>query len=287
MRSKPTSKLRPGLYIVSTPIGNMDDISLRALDTLAGVDRIACEDTRHTGKLLERHGINARLLPYHEHNAEHMRPAIMARLTHGETLALVSDAGTPLISDPGYKLVRKVIASGIYVTALPGPSAALMALTLSGLPSDRFMYAGFLPPKSGARRKALGELAAINATLIIFESPRRLAASLADMTEMLGARDIAVAREMTKLHEEVVRGDLADLAAHYADISAPKGEIVIVVGPPAAPPELTVEFLDARLTELLQSASVRDAASQLAAESGLARRDLYTRALLLSGDKHE
>jgi 16S rRNA (cytidine1402-2'-O)-methyltransferase len=287
MRSKPTSKLRPGLYIVSTPIGNMDDISLRALDTLAGVDRIACEDTRHTGKLLERHGINARLLPYHEHNAEHMRPAIMARLTHGETLALVSDAGTPLISDPGYKLVRKVIASGIYVTALPGPSAALMALTLSGLPSDRFMYAGFLPPKSGARRKALGELAAINATLIIFESPRRLAASLADMTEMLGARDIAVAREMTKLHEEVVRGDLADLAAHYADISAPKGEIVIVVGPPAAPPELTDEFLDARLTELLQSASVRDAASQLAAESGLARRDLYTRALLLSGDKHE
>ena len=287
MRSKPTSKLRPGLYIVSTPIGNMDDISLRALDTLAGVDRIACEDTRHTGKLLERHGINARLLPYHEHNAEHMRPAIMARLTHGETLALVSDAGTPLISDPGYKLVRKVIASGIYVTALPGPSAALMALTLSGLPSDRFMYAGFLPPKSGARRKALGELAAINATLIIFESPRRLAASLADMTEILGARDIAVAREMTKLHEDVVRGDLADLAAHYADISAPKGEIVIVVGPPAAPPELTDEFLDARLTELLQSASVRDAASQLAAESGLARRDLYTRALLLSGDKHE
>ena len=287
MRSKPTSKLRPGLYIVSTPIGNMDDISLRALDTLAGVDRIACEDTRHTGKLLERHGINARLLPYHEHNAEHMRPAIMARLTHGETLALVSDAGTPLISDPGYKLVRKVIASGIYVTALPGPSAALMALTLSGLPSDRFMYAGFLPPKSGARRKALGELAAINATLIIFESPRRLAASLADMTEMLGARDIAVAREMTKLHEEMVRGDLADLAAHYADISAPKGEIVIVVGPPAAPPELTDEFLDARLTELLQSASVRDAASQLAAESGLARRDLYTRALLLSGAKHE
>jgi 16S rRNA (cytidine1402-2'-O)-methyltransferase len=173
------------------------------------------------------------------------------------------------------------------VTALPGPSAALMALTLSGLPSDRFMYAGFLPPKSGARRKALGELAAINATLIIFESPRRLAASLADMTEMLGVRDIAVAREMTKLHEEVVRGDLADLAAHYADISAPKGEIVIVVGPPAAPPELTDEFLDARLTELLQSASVRDAASQLAAESGLARRDLYTRALLLSGDKHE
>lgn len=287
MRSKPTSRLRPGLYIVSTPIGNMDDISLRALDTLAGVDRIACEDTRHTGKLLERHGINARLLPYHEHNAEHMRPAIMARLTHGETLALVSDAGTPLISDPGYKLVRKVIASGIYVTALPGPSAALMALTLSGLPSDRFMYAGFLPPKSGSRRKALGELAAINATLIIFESPRRLAASLADMTEMLGARDIAVAREMTKLHEEVVRGDLADLTAHYADISAPKGEIVIVVGPPAAPPELTDEFLDARLTELLQSASVRDAASQLAAESGLARRDLYTRALLLSGAKHE
>ena len=286
MRSKPTSKPRPGLYIVATPIGNMDDITLRALDLLAGVDRIACEDTRHTRRLLERHGIETRLLPYHEHNAEHMRPAIMARLTHGESLALVSDAGTPLISDPGYKLVRKAIASGIYVTALPGPSAALMALTLSGLPSDKFMYAGFLPPKSGARRKALGELAAIDATLILFESPRRLAASLADMVDTLGERDIAVAREMTKLHEEFVRGDLAGLAAHYAEIGAPKGEVVIIVGPPVSNgQDLSDDVIDARLAELLQSASVRDAAAQLAAETGLARRDLYARAVRLSSAK--
>ena len=286
MRSKPTSKPRPGLYIVATPIGNMDDITLRALDLLAGVDRIACEDTRHTRRLLERHGIKTRLLPYHEHNAEHMRPAIMARLTHGESLALVSDAGTPLISDPGYKLVRKAIASGIYVTALPGPSAALMALTLSGLPSDKFMYAGFLPPKSGARRKALGELAAIDATLILFESPRRLAASLADMVDTLGERDIAVAREMTKLHEEFVRGDLAGLAAHYAEIGAPKGEVVVIVGPPVSNgQDLSDDVIDARLAELLQSASVRDAAAQLAAETGLARRDLYARAVRLSSAK--
>jgi 16S rRNA (cytidine1402-2'-O)-methyltransferase len=286
MRSKPTSKPRPGLYIVATPIGNMDDITLRALDLLAGVDRIACEDTRHTRRLLERHGIETRLLPYHEHNAEHMRPAIMARLTHGESLALVSDAGTPLISDPGYKLVRKAIASGIYVTALPGPSAALMALTLSGLPSDKFMYAGFLPPKSGARRKALGKLAVIDATLILFESPRRLAASLADMVDTLGERDIAVAREMTKLHEEFVRGDLASLAAHYAEIGAPKGEVVIIVGPPVSNgQDLSDDVIDARLVELLQSASVRDAAAQLAAETGLARRDLYARAVRLSGAK--
>lgn len=285
MRSKPTSKPRPGLYIVATPIGNMDDISLRALDLLAAVDRIACEDTRHTRGLLERHGIETRLLPYHEHNAEHMRPAIMARLTHGETVALVSDAGTPLISDPGYKLVRKAIASGINVSAVPGASAALMALTLSGLPSDRFMFAGFLPPKSGARKKALGELAAIDATLIFFESPRRLPACLADMATVLGERDIAVAREMTKLHEEIRRGDLAGLAAHYAESGAPKGEIVVVVGPPLADAVVSEEYIEARLAELLQSASVRDAAAQLAAETGLARRDLYTRALRITGDK--
>ncbi len=285
MRSKPTSKPRPGLYIVATPIGNMDDISLRALDLLAAVDRIACEDTRHTRRLLERHGIEARLLPYHEHNAEHMRPAIMARLAHGESLALVSDAGTPLISDPGFKLVRKAIRSGIYVSALPGASAALMALTLSGLPSDRFMFAGFLPPKSGARRKALGELAAIDATLIFFESARRLCASLADMAAILGQRDIAVAREMTKLHEEFRRGDVAELAAHYAENGAPKGEVVVVVGPPAAAAVVSEEFIEARLSELLQTASVRDAAAQLAAETGLARRELYARALRLSGEK--
>lgn len=285
MRSKPTSKLRPGLYIVATPIGNMDDISLRALDLLASVDRIACEDTRHTRNLLEHHGIKARLLPYHEHNAEHMRPAIMARLTHGETLALVSDAGTPLISDPGYKLVRKSIASGIYVSAVPGANAALMALTLSGLPTNSFMFAGFLPPKSGARRNALSGLAAINTTLIFFESPRRLAASLADMAAILGTRHCAVAREMTKLHEEFLRGDLAQLAAHYTASGAPKGEVVVVIGPPPAAVDYSEEYLEACLAKLLQSASVRDAATQLAAETGLARRELYALAVRISGGK--
>ena len=285
MRSKPTSKPRPGLYIVATPIGHMDDISLRALDLLASVDRIACEDTRHTRKLLDRHGIETRLLPYHEHNAEHMRPAIMARLAHGETMALVSDAGTPLISDPGYKLVRKAIASGIYVSAVPGASAALMALTLSGLPSNRFMFSGFLPPKSGARRKALGQLAAIDATLIFFESPRRLAASLADMAATLGVRDCAVAREMTKLHEEFRRGELAELAAHYAESGAPKGEVVVVVGPPTGAAEYSEQFIESRLTELLQSLSVRDAAAELAAETGIARRELYARALQIGGEE--
>ena len=285
MRSKPTSKPRPGLYIVATPIGHMDDISLRALDLLASVDRIACEDTRHTRQLLERHGIEARLLPYHEHNAEHMLPAIMARLTHGETIALVSDAGTPLISDPGYKLVRKVIASGIHVSAVPGASAALMALTLSGLPSDRFMFAGFLPPKSGARRKALGELAAVQSTLIFFESARRLPASLGDMAEILGARDCTVAREMTKLHEEFRRGDLHELAAHYGEAGAPKGEVVVVIGPPAQAAQFSEQYIEARLTELLQSSSVRDAASQLAAETNLARRELYAAALRLNDAK--
>lgn len=285
MPSKPTSKPRPGLYIVATPIGNMDDITLRALDLLAAVDRVACEDTRHTRRLLERHGIEARLLPYHEHNAEHMLPAIMARLAHGETLALVSDAGTPLISDPGYKLVRKAIRSGIYVSAMPGASAALMALTLSGLPSDRFMFDGFLPPKSGARRKALEALAAIDATLIFFESPRRLGASLADMAATLGERDGVVAREMTKLHEEFRRGDVVELVAHYAESGAPKGEVVVVVGPPIAAAVHSDEFIEARLSELLRSASVRDAAAQLAAETGLPRRELYARALRLSGGK--
>ncbi|MFP6778481.1 MAG: 16S rRNA (cytidine(1402)-2'-O)-methyltransferase [Alphaproteobacteria bacterium] len=286
LRSKPTSKLRPGLYIVATPIGNMGDISLRALDLLASVDRIACEDTRHTRHLLERHGIEARLLPYHEHNAEHMRPAIMARLTHGETLALVSDAGTPLISDPGYKLVRKAIASGIHVSAVPGANAAIMALTLSGLPSNSFMFVGFLPPKSGARRSALSDLAAINTTLIFYESPRRLADSLADMAAILGTRHCTVAREMTKLHEEFVRGDLGQLAAHYAENGAPKGEVVVVIGPPPAPADYSEKYLEARLAKLLQSASVRDAATQLATETSLARRELYALAVRISEGKN-
>ncbi len=283
MPSKPRSKPLPGLYIVATPIGNLDDITLRALDLLAGVDRVACEDTRHTRILLDRHGIETRLIPYHEHNAEQMLPNLMARLAHGETIALVSDAGTPLISDPGYKLVRKAVRSGIHVSALPGASAALAALILSGLPSDRFMFAGFLPPKTTARRKSLGNLAAVDATLIFFESPRRLAASLADMAAELGPRDGAVARELTKLHEELRYGDLAELAAHYAEAGAPKGEVTLVIGPPLAPQAPGDEEIEARLEALLKTESVRDAAAKLAAETGLKRRDLYQRAVRLAG----
>ncbi|MBR46312.1 MAG: 16S rRNA (cytidine(1402)-2'-O)-methyltransferase [Rhodospirillaceae bacterium] len=282
MPSKPGSKPLPGLYIVATSIGNLDDITLRALDLLASVDRIACEDTRHTRILLERHGIEARLIPYHEHNAGQMLPNIMARLAHGETVALVSDAGTPLISDPGYKLVRKAVRSGIHVSALPGASAALAALTLSGLPSDRFMFAGFLPPKTAARRKTLKSLAAVEATLIFFESPRRLAASLADMAAELGPRDGAVARELTKLHEELRHGGLTELAAHYAEAGPPKGEVTLVIGPPAGPAVISEEEIEAQLAELLKTESVRDAAAKLAGDTGLPRRDLYQRAVRLA-----
>lgn len=282
MPSKPRSKPLPGLYVVATPIGNLEDITLRAIDLLASVDRIACEDTRHTRILLERHNIKARLIPYHEHNSEQILPNIMARLAHGESVALVSDAGTPLISDPGYKLVRKAVRSGIYVSALPGASAALAALTLSGLPSDRFLFAGFLPPKSAARRNSLRNLAMVDATLIFFESPRRLATSLADMVAELGARDGTVARELTKLHEELRYGDLAGLAAHYAEAGEPKGEVTLVVGPPLEPAAPDDKEIEDRLKTLLQTQSVRDAATKLATETGLKRRDLYQRAVRLA-----
>lgn len=287
MGSKPASRLKPGLYIVATPIGHADDISLRALDVLGSVSRVACEDTRTTGKLLARHGIHTKLIPYHEHNAESMRPALLARLEHGETIALVSDAGTPLISDPGYKLVRTAINRGLNVTSVPGPSAPIMALTLSGLPSDRFFFAGFLPTRPGARRKALSELSSIPATLLILEAPHRLAKSLADMAEILGARPAAVARELTKLYEEVRRANLDDLARHYAEAGAPKGEIVVIIGPPEARPAAEswdAAEIDDRLKALLETHSVREAAAALAAETGMPRRTLYARAVALSKD---
>ncbi|MGH6932553.1 MAG: 16S rRNA (cytidine(1402)-2'-O)-methyltransferase, partial [Dongiaceae bacterium] len=201
---------------MATPIGNAEDISLRALAALRGVDAIACEDTRLTGLLMARYGINRPLIAYHEHNAARMRPVLMDRLRLGESLALVSDAGTPLISDPGYKLVRAVIEAAMPVTTIPGPSAPIAALTLSGLPTDRFLFAGFLAHRRGARRAELTELAALRASLVFFESPTRLAATLADMAGILGPRASAVARELTKLFEEVRRGSLAELAAHYA-----------------------------------------------------------------------
>jgi 16S rRNA (cytidine1402-2'-O)-methyltransferase len=267
--------------LVATPIGHAQDLTLRAHDLLGRVDAVACEDTRVTGKLLAMHGIRARLLSYHEHNAERMRPVLLERLRGGQAIALVSDAGTPLVSDPGYKLVQDAVAAGLNVTALPGASSVLTALILSALPTDRFLFAGFLPPKQTARRAALLELKNVPATLIWFESGPRLAASLADAADVLGGRHAAVARELTKLHEEVRRDTLPALAAHYAEAGAPKGEIVVVAAPPSPEPGPSAESVDAQLRAALGQAGVREAAATVAAATGLPRRQLYARALAL------
>lgn len=279
--SKPT-KPRPGLHIVATPIGNLRDISLRALEALSAADTVACEDTRVTRKLLGAYGLDRALTAYHEHNADRMRPRLIKRMKDGESVALVSDAGTPLVSDPGYKLARAAIAEGLSVTALPGACAPLAALVISGLPSDRFLYSGFLPSKRAARRKVLESLAGVPATLIFLESARRLAAALEDMAAILGARPAAVVRELTKLFEEARRGDLAGLAAHYRSAGPPKGEIVVVVGPPETPASEAAD-LDEQLAVALERASLRDAAAMVAAATGLPRREVYARALALSG----
>ncbi|HJM48601.1 MAG TPA: 16S rRNA (cytidine(1402)-2'-O)-methyltransferase [Alphaproteobacteria bacterium] len=274
-------ELAPGLYLVATPIGNAGDITLRALEVLAAVELIACEDSRLTGRLMRRYGIATQLLPYHDHNAARQRPRLLQRLAAGAAIALVSDAGTPLISDPGYKLVRDAVAAGAEVLAVPGASAVTAALSVAGLPTDRFHFAGFLPPKRPARRRALAGLAAIEATIVVLESARRLPAALADMAAELGPREAALARELTKLHEEVRRGPLDELAAHYAEAGPPRGEIVVVVAPPApGADDIDEAELDGRLAALLDG-GVRKAAAQVAAETGLPRRRLYARALEL------
>jgi 16S rRNA (cytidine1402-2'-O)-methyltransferase len=287
-RSKPSlgtsAVFSPGLYLVATPIGNLRDITLRALDLLAAADVIACEDTRVTSKLLAHYGLATPCLSYHEHNAEMMRPRIIERLQAGAVLALVSDAGMPLISDPGYKLVRAVLAEGLPVTALPGPSSVLTGLVLSGLPSDRFLFAGFLPPKPVARQRVLSELASVRATLVFFETAPRIAVSLADMAEILGARQAAVARELTKFYEEIRRGALGELAAHYQASGVPKGELVVIVEPAAeARAAPTDDALDAELTAALATMSIKDASAVVAAATGQPRRLVYQRALLLAG----
>jgi 16S rRNA (cytidine1402-2'-O)-methyltransferase len=274
--------LAAGLYIVATPIGHASDITLRALEILRGVDLIACEDTRVSAKLLAIHEIATRRLAYHDHNAERVRPLLLARLEAGERVALISDAGTPLISDPGYKLVRAAISAGIPVRTVPGASAALAALVVSGLPSDRFLFAGFLDARGSARRRDLGHLAGLDATLVFYESAQRLAASLADMAEILGDRPAAVARELTKFYEEVVRDGLSGLARHYALTGPPKGEIVIVVGPPLDAAPAAEAEIDTLLREALGRASLRDAAAEIAARLDLPRREIYARALLLA-----
>lgn len=278
--------LAPGLYLVATPIGNLGDISLRALAVLFRADLIAAEDTRHSKKLLTHFGIATALTPYHEHNAERERPKLLARLRKGESVALISDAGTPLVSDPGYKLVRAALDAGLAVTSIPGPSATLAALTSAGLPTDAFLFAGFLPPKQGARRARLAELAATPATLIFFETAPRLAKSLADMAEVLGARDAAVARELTKLHETVTRGPLAELAEVFAQADQAKGELVVVVAPPAADQaEATDETVLAALENALKTESLRDAVRGVSESLKVNRGRVYELGLRLSGKR--
>jgi len=279
---RPGGAIAPGLHVVATPIGNLGDITLRAIEVLRAVDLIACEDTRVTGKLLKAHGIGTPMFAYHDHNAERVRPVLIERLERGEKMALVSDAGTPLVSDPGYRLVRECIARGIAVVPLPGPSAALAALVAAGLPTDRFLFAGFLPAKAAARRSALAELAGVRASLVFYESPHRLAAALADMAEVLGPREAAVARELTKLFEETRRDTLDGLAAHYATAPEPKGEIVVVVGPPMAEEAPSEEALDAALAAALATMSLRDAVAEVTGRTRLPRSKVYARALELS-----
>lgn len=280
--------LAAGLYVVATPIGNAADISLRALRVLGGAHVVACEDTRTTGKLLAMHGIKARLTAYHEHNAERARPALLERLKRGEAVALVSDAGTPLISDPGYRLVGEARDAGALVTPVPGASAPIAALSIAGLPTDRFLFAGFLPNRGGPRRRAIADLAAVPATLVVLESARRLAACLADLADFLGPRQAAVTRELTKRFEEVRRGPLDELAAHYHEAGPPKGEIVLVIAPPDghdAAAALDEAAIDGLLRHALESLSLRDAAASVAADTGLPRRRLYSRALELKSGR--
>jgi 16S rRNA (cytidine1402-2'-O)-methyltransferase len=271
--------LAPGLYVVATPIGNLRDITLRALDVLAAADLVLAEDTRVSGKLLSAFGLSKKLERYDEHAAERARPKIMATLAQGGRVALVSDAGTPLISDPGYRLVREVAEAGYRVYPIPGASALLAGLSAAGLPTDRFLFAGFPPPKSAGRRTFLEELAGIRATLVFFEGGSRLADSLADMAAVLGDREAVVCRELTKLYETIVRGPLSQLAAD-PQFEAPRGELVVLVGP-GRETEATAADADAALADALTRLKPADAAAEVAKALGLSRRDLYKRALAL------
>jgi 16S rRNA (cytidine1402-2'-O)-methyltransferase len=273
--------LAPGLHVVATPIGNLGDLTLRALAALAGADLIACEDTRVTRKLLDRYAIATPLTPYHDHNAAKARPALLRRLADGAAIALVSDAGTPLVSDPGLKLVQAAQHAGHTVTALPGASALLAALAVAGLPTDQFLFAGFLPPKATARRARIAELARIPASLVLFETGPRIAAALSDLAAGLGPRQAALCRELTKIHEEVRRGDLKTLAQDCAGGEI-RGEIVLVIGPPPQPQQPDRAETDALLREALARTSLMDAVGEVASATGLPRRALYQRALALA-----
>jgi 16S rRNA (cytidine1402-2'-O)-methyltransferase len=281
-------RIEPGLHVVATPIGNLKDISFRALSTLAAADAVIAEDTRVTKTLLAHYGISTPLVAYHEHNARVIRPHLLARLESGAALALVSDAGTPLVSDPGFRLVQEALDKGVHVTSVPGPSAVLAALVVAGLPTDRFFFEGFLPHKSGPRRARLAELAQVPGTLVFFESPRRLAETLADCAAVLGPRDAAIARELTKLFESVRRGPLDKLSQALAQEEPPRGEIVLLVAPPGeGAATATAADLDARLAEALESYSVKDAASVVSAATGQPRRQVYARALQLAAGREK
>ena len=281
--SEGRGELAPGLYVVATPIGNARDLSLRALDVLKGCDAIIAEDTRVTAKLLAIYGISKPLSAYNDHNSARERPKLLARLQQGARLAQLSDAGTPLVSDPGFKLVREALAEGLPVHAIPGASAPLTALVLAGLPTDRFLFAGFLPAKQGERRSALTELKPLRASLVFFESAQRLAESLADLAAVLGPRPAAVGRELTKRHEEIRRGTLPDLAAHYAEAGPPRGEVTLVIGPPEEEgPDLS--RADSLLEQALEFMPVRPAADLVAEALSLPRRAVYSRALALKPD---
>ena len=285
MRETNDSGLVPGLYIVATPIGNLSDLSPRAASVLANADLIAVEDSRVTAKLLRHIGVKRPMIPYHDHNAEQVRPRLMAELPR-KAIALVSDAGTPLISDPGYKLVREARAAGHNVTTIPGPCAAIAGLTLAGLPSDRFLFAGFLPAKEKARKDTIADFAAIRASLIFYESGPRLAATLTALLQTLGNREAAVAREISKAYEETVTGTLESLADRYAD-TPPKGEIVIIVAPPSDAPSAPAGDADAMLTEALVRLPVAKAAAEVSKATGLPRAMLYDRAVQMKNSREK
>ena len=278
-------RLAPGLHIVATPIGNLGDITIRALATLAAADRVLCEDTRTTAKLFQRFALRTPLSPYHEHNAQKVRPGIMARLKEGACIALVSDAGMPLVSDPGYRLVREAVDAGIAVTACPGPSAVLTGLALSGLPTDRFAFLGFLPQKSAERTRLFAEVAPWRATLIFFESPHRIVGALRDIAAVFPSRPVAMTRELTKLHEEVLRGTASEIAAILDLRPSIKGEITLLIGPAGDAAEAVSEAtLDAAIAESLTSSPASKAAADVAKRFGVSKKDVYARILALKPD---
>lgn len=284
--SYPAPRLAPGLYLVATPIGNLGDITLRALQTLAAADLIACEDTRVSRKLLDHYGIAAATTPYHDHNAAAARPKLLKRIAEGAAVALISDAGTPAISDPGYKLVREAREAGLVVTAVPGASSVLAALVASGLPTDRFLFDGFLPAKAAQRRSRIAELARIPASIVLFESGPRIAATLSDLADALDDREAAIGRELTKLHEEMRRDPLPALAAHYAsDGAETRGEFVIVIAPPSEEAQPQAADVDDMIRAALARVSVKDAVGEIVAATGLPRRDVYRRALELAKER--